>query len=817
MRTIKLTQHFSIVSFLLLLCAGIFLGFLVRDQEVTQMIFVAEDRNVNITQILGNLLVRDIQGLVNPTDQNVETGPSSAHRIQDLYSKIIAIIRGSDVVKVKVYNLTGDTVFSTDSKQIGEDKSHNAGFIQARDGVVSSELVHRDQFSAFEGKIEDVDLLSSYVPVIVDGKVIAVFEQYQDVTNLLSEIDHSLLTLGAYIFGVLFGLYVMLLLVIRRAARALRVQEAKIEKINQDLDRRVAERTLALEQSQLELSIAAVAFESQQSMLITDANNVILKVNQAFSDFTGYSSEELIGQKASILKSGRHDTRFYTAMWECIAKTGYWEGELWGRRKDGKLYPKWLSITAVKNAASKVSHYVGTYIDISERKLAEEKIQSLAYFDQLTGLPNRLQLQNHLQQLMVCNESTDTFSAMVLLDLDKFKTINDTMGHAYGDELLQQVAHRLRNVVPDNEMVARLGGDEFVILLNLKGRSRNEINEEAESFVKSLVNAIERPYHLSKSVFSCSASLGISFFKGRDIAIDDLLRQVDLAMYQSKFEGGKAYSFFDPEMEAAAFADAALDADLKIALEQEQFELYFQPQVDALSERVVGAEALLRWVHPENGVISPVHFIPHVERTGLIIPIGKWVLNQACEQLVLWAKSSDTADLVLAVNVSAQQFQSKEFTADVISVIQRTGANPNRLKLELTESVFATNAEDVVEMMFELKAMGIGFSLDDFGTGYSSLSYLSRLPLDQLKIDRSFVSAIETGDSNVAICAATINLAHSLKLKVVAEGVETQAQLYFLTTVHHCDLIQGFYYGRPMTSNDFAKYIYLAHEGSVKL
>ena len=564
----------------------------------------------------------------------------------------------------------------------------------------------------------------------------------------------------------------------------------------------------ARKQVEIELSIAATAFNSQQSMLVTDANNVIQRVNKAFIESSGYSLQEIVGQSPRILQSGQHDKTFYAAMWDSINQHGFWHGELWSKRKNGEVFPKWLSISAVKNRHGVVTHYIGAYIDISERKMAEEKIRKLAFFDQLTGLPNRTLLLDRLQQTMSANARVAAYGALLFLDLDNFKVLNDTRGHASGDILLNLVAQRLSDKLRLGDTVARLGGDEFMVMLSgVEASTQAAAAILIELACQKLLNALAQPYVLSDADFHCSASIGVTLFRGQETSVDDVLRQADLAMYQAKKLGGNTFVFFDPVMESAALEHARLESELRLAIATGQLELYYQPQVAGSNGQILGAEALIRWNHPQRGMVPPNDFIPHAERTGLILPLGQWVLETACRHLAAWAAKPDMAHLTVAVNVSAQQFKLPDFAEQVIATLARTGANPQRLKLELTESIFAGNIDEIVAMMVKLKALGVGFSLDDFGTGYSSLAYLSRLPLDQLKIDQSFVAKIESGDNNMVICAATINLAHSLRLKVVAEGVEDDAQRYFLSTVHHCDLLQGYLYSRPVPHQAFEKLI----------
>jgi diguanylate cyclase (GGDEF)-like protein/PAS domain S-box-containing protein len=550
------------------------------------------------------------------------------------------------------------------------------------------------------------------------------------------------------------------------------------------------------------LRLATATFESQECTMVTDARGIILQVNKALTVATGYTAEEILGRTPSLFQSGRHDAGFYRAMWATITRTGCWQGEIWDRRKNGEVYPKWLTISAVRDSDDVVTHYIGTHYDISALKKAEERIAHLAFFDQLTGLANRTLLLDRLDQDRAASSRNESRGAVLFIDLDNFKSINDTLGHDAGDQLLKQAAQRLKQCVRTGDTVARLGGDEFVVVLANLSTSKLDAATSTEIVAKKIIDTLGEDYRLDNVTVQGTASIGVTMFKGQSATIDDLMKQADLAMYKAKDDGRDAFRFFDPAMELAVKERTLLEQDLRRALEQHEFLLHYQPQV-AREGGVTGAEVLVRWQHPQRGMVSPDSFIPLAEDTGLILPLGSWVMETACAQLARWAARPETAHLMLAVNVSACQFRQDDFVQQVLAILERTGANPLQLKLELTESMLVENVEEIIGKMLELKASGVSFSLDDFGTGYSSLSYLSRLPLDQLKIDRSFVSNIEWSGNDAVICAATISLGHSLRLKVVAEGVETEAQRYFLNTVHHCDFIQGYLYSRPLPLEAF--------------
>jgi diguanylate cyclase (GGDEF)-like protein/PAS domain S-box-containing protein len=559
----------------------------------------------------------------------------------------------------------------------------------------------------------------------------------------------------------------------------------------------ISERVQAEEQQR----IAAAAFESQEAMMVTDVSRVILRVNRAFTETTGYAPEEAVGQTPRLLRSGRHSADFHRGIWESIQRAGVWQGEVWNRRKNGEVYPTWLTISAVKNAQGSATHYVGTHFDISERKQAEEKINELAFFDQLTKLPNRTLLLDRLKQAMTAGTRSGRFGALLMIDLDNFKTLNDTRGHDMGDLLLQHVGQRLTTCVRADDTVARLGGDEFMVVLPNLSSSEAESAAQTEGVGEKILAAFRQPFQLGEMAYPSTPSIGVTLFRGHLAAIEDLMKQADLAMYKSKAGGRNLLRFFDPAMETAVVARVELEKDLRQALDDKQFLLHYQPQI-AGANQLTGAEVLVRWQHPQRGMVSPAEFIPVAEETGLILPLGQWVLETACAQLALWASRPEMAHITVAVNVSAHQFREADFVDMVLAVIDRTGANPQRLKLELTESMLVAHVEDIIAKMFLLKAQGIGFSLDDFGTGYSSLSYLKRLPLDQLKIDQSFVRDVLSDPNDAAIAKTVVALAQSLGLGVIAEGVETAEQRDFLASVG-CHAYQGYFFSRPVPLEKF--------------
>jgi len=580
------------------------------------------------------------------------------------------------------------------------------------------------------------------------------------------------------------------------------------EKINRALSHAKAQMEMEIEERKRAehlLRIAATAFESQEGMVVTDADNVILRVNRSFTDITGYTAEEAVGRRASMLKSGRHDAAFYAAMWESIRREGSWQGEIWNRRRNGEVYAEWLTITAVKGSAGEITNYVATLTDITQRRAAEDEVEHLAFYDPLTLLPNRRLLLDRLRQALASSTRNGHEGALLFIDLDNFKMLNDTLGHDIGDLLLQQVAQRLVTCVREGDTVARLGGDEFVVMLADLSENPEEAAAQTKTVGKKILVTINCPYLLAGHPHHSTSSIGATLFNDNLNTADELMKRADLAMYQAKAAGRNTLRFFDPQMQAAVTARAELEAELRLGLEQYEFLLYYQCQVDE-GNRVTGAEALVRWQHPRHGLVSPADFISLAEETGLILPLGHWVLESACTQLVAWNARPEMAHLTLAVNVSARQFHHLDFVDQVLTILDQTGADPHKLKLELTESLLLDDVEAIIAKMTALKAKGVGFSLDDFGTGYSSLSYLKRLPLDQLKIDQSFVRDILTDTNDAAIARTIVALAQSLGLAVIAEGVESEEQRDFLAR-QGCQAYQGYLFSRPLPLHDFEAFV----------
>ncbi|MEO8407349.1 MAG: EAL domain-containing protein, partial [Oxalobacteraceae bacterium] len=542
---------------------------------------------------------------------------------------------------------------------------------------------------------------------------------------------------------------------------------------------------------QAQLHLAAQVFEqSGEGITVADVDRNIVMVNQAFTAITGYSAVEVLGKNPRILSSGRQDKAFYQSMWAVIAAQGHWQGEIWNRRKDGSIYPELLSISKVFDSHGTLTNYIGIFSDISQYKAAQDHIQRLAQFDVLTGLPNRLLLNDRTSHALSAAHRNHAPLALMFIDLDRFKNVNDTLGHRIGDALLVALGQRLCAAVREQDTVSRLGGDEFVLVLP------DTDADGAAHIATKLLETVVQPYQIEQHELTITSSIGVAMYPGDGVDFESLSKCADIAMYRAKQEGRNGFCFFTAEMQARSMRTLQLENALRRALERNQLSLHYQPQVALHNDKIIGVEALLRWQHPELGMISPAEFIPIAEDSGQILQLGEWVLRTAARQCRAWMASMPVP-LTMAVNLSAVQFRHPHLPELVIQILEQEGLPPSCLELELTESAAMDNPQAAIVIMDRLHAGGIRMSIDDFGTGYSSLSYLKRFQVYKLKIDQSFVRDIGADPENETIVGAIISMAHSLGLQTIAEGVETAEQLAFLRQ-QGCDEVQGYYFSKPL-------------------
>jgi len=693
----KLLRYFSLTSFVSVVVVAAVLGIIYREIAVHSLVTMGESSNRSVTRVLSNSLWPKVM----PYLATADTLPSE--RLQEhphreaLAETLAANLKGLSVAKVKIYDMGGRTVFSTDPKQMGEDRSDNAGFREARSGVVATELTHRDEFAALDGIIENADLLATYIPVRrSDGEISAVFQVYDDVTPFLARIDRMQWMVIVGVFVILCVLYGVLFVIVRHADGVIQRQYRQRDAAERALKR--AQRTLEQRVEQRTLELARV------------------------------------------------------------------------------------------NA--------GLQAEVAERHLADQRVVHMAHHDALTGLPNRTLFADRVAQAIARAHRRDGKIAVLFLDLDRFKNVNDSLGHAIGDLLLTAVAERLTNCLREEDTAARLGGDEFIISLPDVADAG-----EAARVAGRILAELAKPFTIADHQLHADGSIGIALYPADGDTAETLMRNADTAMYHAKESGRANYQFFSAQMTERVSRRLSTETDLRRALEHGEFALHYQPLIDLVTSRVSGAEALLRWPQNEHRLMSPAEFIPIAEDTGLIIPLGEWVLLEACSQAQAW--QARHPGLRIAVNLSARQFRQKDLIGMIERVLGETGLAPTLLELELTESMLMHHAEETVGILTRLDEMGVRLAIDDFGTGYSSLSYLKRFPIHSLKVDRSFVRDISTDPDDAAIVTAIVAMARSLNLDVTAEGVETEEQATFLRSLA-CHQAQGYYFGRPMSAQEFA-------------
>ncbi len=547
--------------------------------------------------------------------------------------------------------------------------------------------------------------------------------------------------------------------------------------------------------------LAQKVFENTtEAVVFTDAQGLIVDVNDAYQKITGYQRSELIGKNPNVLKSGRHDRRFYQSMWTQIKEQGTWSGEVWDRRKNGEIYPKWLMINAMKDDEGCPIGYVGIFNDLSDQKKAEEKLEELSFYDPLTHLPNRVLFYDRLSVGISIAKREKHQLAVLLIDLDRFKIINDSLGHNVGDELLESIAKRFLTLGRESDTVARLGGDDFAILLP-ELKSAEDASVVAQNFIDSLLE----PFCLEEHSINIGASIGISIFPCDGADVDGLVKRAELALYKAKEQGRNNYQYFSQELQDAVLDQLEMEDEMRHAIANEQFTLFYQPKISLATNKITGMEALVRWIHPEKGLIPPDRFIPLAEETGLIIPLGEWILQTACRETAEWTRQYDDS-LIVAINLSAKQFKAPNLLETIQKTLHDNQLDPRNIELEITESCVMEDVEGALQTMKRFRENNLKLAIDDFGTGYSSLGYLKQFPMSTLKIDRSFVMDLTTDSDDAAIVEVVILLAEKLGLEVVAEGVETDAQLEFLR-IQGCQYVQGYLLSRPLPSNEFETFL----------
>ncbi|HEX6734194.1 MAG TPA: EAL domain-containing protein [Azonexus sp.] len=677
--------------------------------------------------------------------------------------------------------LVGNDQLAQDLKQLRRQNLHVDGPLSINQLLVHAELI-----------IERRPEVDSLVERIMRSSSALLLEE---VTRVYVEGHEEALRLAGYYRQLL---YLATLLLVAYALYAL----VRFERDRRELaeaHHSLAERYAAQLHAERQLRLYATVFtNATEGMTITDAESRIVAVNPAFTVISGYPAEEVMGRTPALLNSGQQGSDFYRAMWHELLANGHWQGEIWNRRKDGGIFPEWLSIAAVRDDKGSTTHYIGIFTDISERKQSEARIHHMAHHDVLTGLPNRLLLEDRVGQAMLKSKRSSRPMGLIFIDLDRFKNINDTLGHEVGDQLLVQAAQRGLSVLRDTDTLSRQGGDEFVVVL-----PELEQRQDAMLVARKLLSALCQPYLLAGHELTVTGSAGIVLYPDDGQTVSELLRKADAAMYRAKEEGRNTYRSFSSEINTASLGELLLENDLYGALERGELLIHYQPKVDAASGELVGAEALMRWQHREHGLVPPATFIPMAEENGLINAFGEWAIQTVCAQQRAWLDAG-LAVVPVAVNISAQQFAQQDLPQIVARLLAEYGLPPQLLELELTESLLMRNASRAAQVLATLRQMNVTVAIDDFGTGYSSLSYLKQFPVQVLKIDRAFVCEIDEAGERVKLASAIIAMAHELELAVVAEGVETEYQRDYLRR-HGCDQFQGFLFGQAQPAAELGR------------
>jgi diguanylate cyclase (GGDEF)-like protein/PAS domain S-box-containing protein len=728
---------------------------------------------------------------------------------------IMEDIRRLVIQKLKIFSSSGEILFSTDKKEIGQ-VNRKDYFVQViAKGTPYTKTVSKNYETA-EGIISKTDVVESYVPIMRQEKFAGAFEIYYDISKRKSKLDGLVTRMYWTIFPftfVLLGIIVFLSLKANKDYKKLRELESKLQKAYTEVEKQVLDRTDELRHANIQLKkeiedrkeyekqiiLASSVFENTiEGIVITDSEGIIQRVNKAFTTITGFDPEEVIGENPRILKSDWHAPAFYEEMWASLINRGMWEGEIWNRRKNGETYPEWLSINTIKGSEDKTIHYVALFHDISDIKHSEEQLRYQANYDALTGLPNRQLFNDRLKMAITHARRNELPLGVLFIDLDDFKNVNDSQGHYFGDLLLKQVAERLTASCREEDTVARLGGDEFLLLARFIRKEEPAATRLAERIVESFKN----PFTLGGKQIYVNASIGITIYPNDGNDIETLVKNADVAMYRVKGQGKNQFRLFTDVMNREVMRRIALGNDLRGGLSREEFMVYYQPKVNIQTGVVSGMEALVRWNRLKKEMVPPGEFISLAEDNGVIFQLGEWVLSTACRQTGEFGVAGHH-DLCVAVNLSVKQFRQENLVAMVRETLNKTGLSPNLLTIEITENIVISDIEATIKTLKLLKELGIHVSIDDFGTGYSSLSYLKKMPLSELKIDKSFVDDTPDDADACAIVKTILSLAKSLNLKTVAEGVETKEQLVFLRN-EGCDEMQGYLFSKPLPATEMA-------------
>lgn len=774
----RLKLQFSIVSLIAIAASAVILSLYYRHTTIEQLIEVEERSYISLTRTIANTLFPRYQEFLRlaesmPPSQLVENPLS-----KQLHRDVEAMVGDLPVIKIKIFDTHGKTLFSTDPSQTGIVKPPEyPGSRVARNGEVISTMSERENFRIIDGShVYNRTVLSSYLPLysVQDKTLIGVFEIYSDITARLAEIKRKQFEVTLMVLAILGILYLTLMLFVARADRILTRQEKDYKQA-----------------TELSSRLGRLLDESSNEIYMFNAESLkFTHVNKGGRDNLGYSAQELKRMTALDLKPEISREEFI-ALIEPL-RTGEVDQvhfETIHQRKDGSRYP--VDVMLQYSPEEEPPVYVAIILDMTEKKKTDDTLNYLAYYDNLTGLPNRRLFVDRLEQAMKMADRHEQLVAVLFLDLDQFKKVNDSLGHDAGDTLLKDAAQRLSSCLRASDTVARWGGDEFCLLLQ-DIHTIDNVNTVAEKIIAHFAESFEIK---GKKMFA-TASIGIILYPLDDNDIETLLKNADAAMYHAKDKGRNNYQFYNHEMTVRLEQRLELEHELRHALEREEFMLMYQPQVDVRVNRMIGIEALIRWQHPERGIVSPDQFIDVAEETGLIVPIGEWVLMQACNQMQVLRKSGLPIDHI-SVNLSVRQLREASLVDKVAMALDQTGLEPSMLDLEITESMLMSDMERVIRILKSLSDLGVSISVDDFGTGHSSLSYLKQFPISTLKIDRSFICDIPGDKDDMSITIAIINMARGLGIKTVAEGVETREQLEFLQA-NKCNLMQGYYFSRPV-------------------